>query len=208
MKNTNKKLKLLFLIFIFILIDKNLCYSQIQRDSSKYEIGLGSAYAIGIIHGRLNPNISFKYKYGKNATRSGISYYCTNPKSSGKKGILGNIGYERRLFGPNIQMIAGVDLCYLYWYEDFNNEQNPSESSKTTFNHYGIGPILGCVYNFNRKFSVQTELGLYWGRGIKKTVWDKDNFSRIEKGMHYSTDQRAFSLHLYYNFGVKRKRIQ
>ena len=161
----------------------------------KYELGLGLPYIDAMLQNswkQMTPNISFKYVMNKNVIRSGLTYHSWKSNFESGSGFLGNIGYERRFFGPKLQMLAGADLCYL--------RENSYQNTHFPRTRYiiGAGPVLGGIYKFHPRFSLQTEFGFCYGFGQKKET----NLPPIRQSTFLT--QRWISFHLYYNFG-KRK---
>jgi hypothetical protein len=181
MRNKKQDLLTIALGILTLLVVNNSSYSQEKKDRWSNEIGIGIAYFPGLI---FTPNISFKHNINRNVIRAGLSYNTYSRHS-----ILGNIGYERRLFGPNLQMIIGADICYLNRFREITNNSNSSPNYSRTFYHWGTGPVIGGILKFKKRFSFQTELGFYYGYG---------KYSYDYKSNPYYTIHRAFSLSVYY----------
>jgi hypothetical protein len=196
----NKTLFILTILIYVLTMQRSI--AQTPKDSSKYEIGLGQAELpvfknMGFYP---YPNISFKYKLNRNVIRSGITYFGIYEDNYLNHGIIGNIGYERRLFGPRIQMIVGADIGYYRHFREYGYSTSLNHDYSIITYFWGVGPILGGIYNLNSKLSIQTELGFITGYGREWFIYSEYDRAKRGRGL-YSTTHRLFSIHLYYKFG-------
>ena len=99
-------------------------------------------------------------------------------------------------------MIAGVNICYASEVDHINNS-NGNGNYKETFSLLGAGPVIGCIYNINSRFSIQTELGCFYGYANNKKDDAGTITNMIGSGWGSAALQRLLSINIYYNFGRK-----
>jgi hypothetical protein len=163
MKNKRIKYLIIGLTILTCLLSNKTSFSQTSLDSNRNEIGFGTAYFPMLFNGLIFlPNISYKYEFNKNAIRTGFSYDLFVKDLKNNSAFMGNIGYERRFGRHRVQMIAGADICYAREV-DYINDFNGNDNYKMIYSLFGAGPVIGCIYNINSSFSIQTELGCIYG---------------------------------------------
>ncbi len=201
--------KLLKPLCILIILNIHyFCFAQANKDSCKYEIGIGIPSVLAMSKNLGDEiyamNVSFKMVHHKNVFRSGISYEFAGFGYKSYTGLLFNAGYERRFFNKKSMLIAGVDLCYYHQaYVPIDNVILELPGNYFTFYHAGIGPVIGYIYRPIKKLSIQTECGFFWGHGERKYYDNKDNkkdVSQYKNNGNYFTIHRSLSLMIYYHF--------
>ena len=189
------KQKLYFQILIFLSFNffNNSAFSQ---SNNKLELGLGvtSQLIQKFNFDSYGPNISAKYLMNKNAIRAGVSLR----RNINIFGILNinNIGYEHRFFNSDLKLITGFDVCYLY--KSYDDKADFDGAPVQKFQHIGLGPVVGAAFQLNKRFSIQTEMGAFWGYGYGEIDNREDVLST---GWGYTTIHRLLSFHVYYCFG-------
>lgn len=192
-------------IVLCLMLVSAFSFSQVKKDSIRNEIGFGiSDMLYSFVDNNFFPTINLSYKrvYNKNVFRSGITYnYSITDKytpgiNQSFSYFLTNVGYERRFFDKKIQLLAGADLCYSYRSDKVKFDDG--FNYKYTENKIGIGPVVGLIYNPTKRWSFQTELGLFYGPCKEK--WTRKGQSAwINRGTFFSL-QRTFSFNVYYKF--------
>lgn len=129
------------------------------------------------------PDFTFKLLKHKHVFRSGVALSYSKKYES--VSFKANLGYERRTKVKRFQLLGGIDVGMELENSDFFN--------KYRLYHFGIGPVGGFIFNITRRFSIESELGLFYG----PYIYYINNYKRTD--ILFSS-HRAFSLHLYYKF--------
>lgn len=183
------------LILIVTVLLNTVSFSQTPTDSCKFEIGLGTPYFPGTFGGRTPaPLVSLKAIQNKNALRAGFIYDLTASRPFNDYSyFLINIGYERRLFLKKSKLFLGLDACYLSRF----NKDSSDPTNNSTFYHLGIGPVIGYLYKISKRFSLHTEVGLFYGYGENK--YYKIGIITYSNSGGFFTSHRAIGLNLAYH---------
>ena len=176
------------ILAIFILLFPLLSISQVKEDSTvatkhKFELALNITSTLSNFLGNSNNNsllsdpyiLGLKYEIAKSHyLRSGFNIKSRKVSESfGERIVLENdyrmrIGWEKRFkMAKRFVVYAGLDLVGGYNYSDVKTSGGSfgfASQIITRQTSYGGGPLLGLMFQLNKRVSLSTEASLYYNQ--------------------------------------------